>query len=265
MFWKNKDIFDDGKTMILAYDQGFEHGPGDFNMNNANPEKIFKIALEGGFSAFAVQAGIAEKYYKGEYRKVPLIVKLNAKDRFDSHDPLSLQHTSVDYAKKLGAVGVGYTIYLGSSHEQKMFVEFGRICEEAKKRGMFAMCWMYPRGNKIRDELSTETIAYGARIAMELGADIVKVKYNGDAHGLKWISECAGRTKVVVAGGRKVNEFEFYKHIHDSINSGAVGLAVGRNVWQDQDPMKISRNLRKVVFLNKHPEKLDEGKSESKN
>ncbi|MCF7865980.1 hypothetical protein K9L67_05715 [Candidatus Woesearchaeota archaeon] len=256
MFWNKNNIFENGRTMILAYDQGFEHGPADFNMSNADPEKIFKIALNGGYSAFAVQAGIAEKYYKGKYRKVPLIVKLNAKDRFDNHDPVSLQHTSVAYAKKIGAAGVGYTIYLGSSHEQRMFVEFGRICEEAKKLGLFTMCWMYPRGNKITNELSTETICYGSRIAMELGADIVKIKYNGDSAGMKWIVECAGKTKVVVAGGSKVNEFEFLKNIHEAINSGAVGLAVGRNVWQDSDPLKLSANLRKVIFLNKSPQEL---------
>jgi len=246
--FRKKSIFENGRTMILAYDQGFEHGPADFNMDNADPENIFRIALNGGFSAFAVQAGIAEKYYKGEYKKVPLIVKLNAKDRFDNHDPVSLQHTSVKYAKKLGAIGVGYTIYLGSSREQYMFREFGKICEEAKKLGLITMCWMYPRGPRIADEFATDIVAYGARIAMELGADIVKVKYNGDPEAMKWVVRCAGRTKVVIAGGRKINETEFYEHITEALSSGVSGVAIGRNIWQDQDPLKISRNLRNILF-----------------
>lgn len=251
MFSKKRGIFRDGKVMVLAYDQGFEHGPRDFNLENINPDKIFDIALKGNFTAIAVQAGIAQKHYHGKYRKVPLIVKLNAKDRFDNHDPLSLAHTSVEYAKKLGASGVGYTLYLGSTHEQEMFKEFGRICEKAKELGLITMCWMYPRGPKIKNELDTETISYGARIAMELGADIVKVKFNGDVEGLKWIKECAGKTKVVIAGGKKLDEYEFLEGIEKAMTAEIAGLAIGRNVWQDKNPLDVARGLNQLVFHGK--------------
>jgi class I fructose-bisphosphate aldolase len=114
-------ILKDGKCLILAYDQGFEHGPTDFDLINVDPDYIFRIALEGGYNALAVQAGIAEKYRTQEYKKIPLIIKLNGKTALSKGDPLSLQHTTVKYALKLGAIAVGYTIYLGSEHEQTMF------------------------------------------------------------------------------------------------------------------------------------------------
>ncbi len=250
-FTKKRKLVKNGKTLILAYDQGFEHGPRDFNMENVDPEAIFDIALKGKFSALAVQAGIAQKYYHGKYRKVPLIVKLNAKDRFDNHNPLSLAHTSVEYAKKLGAIGVGYTLYLGSSHEQEMFKEFGRICETAKSLGLITMCWMYPRGPKIKNELDTNTIAYGARIAMELGADIVKVKFNGDVEGLKWIKACAGKADLVVAGGKKIDELSFFEGVEKAMGAGIAGLAIGRNVWQDKKPLEVARGLNRIVFHGK--------------
>ncbi|MCF7871470.1 fructose-bisphosphate aldolase [Candidatus Woesearchaeota archaeon] len=248
LFFKKRSIIKDGKFLILAYDQGFEHGPADFNLENVNPQRIFDIALKGDYTAVAVQAGIAEKYYLGENRKVPLIVKLNAKDRFDNYDPVSLSHTSVKYAKKLGALGVGYTIYLGASREQEMFREFGMICEEAKRLGLLVVCWMYPRGPSIKNDLDTDIIAYGARVAMELGADVVKVKYNGDPEGLKWIIKCAGRARVVVAGGKKIGETDFFSAISSAIASGASGVAIGRNVWQDSDPESISKKLSEIVF-----------------
>lgn len=251
MISRKRKIYRDGKILVIAYDQGFEHGPRDFNMDNINPKYIFDIALKGDFTAVAVQAGIAQKYYRGKYKQVPLIVKLNAKDRFDNDDPLSLAHTSVEYAKKLGASGIGYTLYLGSTHEQEMFKEFGKICEKAKELGLVTMCWMYPRGPKIKNEMDIETIAYGARIAMELGADIVKIKFNGDVHGLKWIKECAAKTKVVIAGGKKLNEYEFFENVEKAMSAGIAGVAIGRNVWQDKKPLDVAKGLGNIVFGNK--------------
>ncbi len=244
---KGEEIFKNGKSLILAYDQGFEHGPSmDFNLKNVDPKFIFDIALEGNYDAVAVQSGIARKYYKDNYRDIPLIVKLNGKTRFDNDDPVSRQHTSVEEAVRLGASAVGYTIYLGSSKEQDMFVEFGKICEDAHKHGIYSVCWMYPRGPSIHDELSTDVLSYGARIAMELGADVVKIKYNGDSEAMKWIVRSAGEAKVVVAGGSKTSDQEFLKMAKETMKAGAVGLAVGRNVWQNKSPLKISRELRHI-------------------
>ncbi len=247
-------VFPRGKTLILACDQGFEHGPKDFNIKNIDPEYIMDIALEARFSAVAVQAGIAEKYHVAHFRDIPLIVKLNGKTYFDNRDPVSLQHTSVEYAYKLGASGVGYTIYLGSSHEQQMFVEFGRICEEAHHKGMFAVCWMYPRGPFIEDELDTDTLAYAARIAMELGADVIKLKFNGNIEGMKWVVKSAGKAKVVIAGGSRTDDFEFLKMAEDAMKAGAAGFAVGRNIWQSDRPLELAAALNQVVFQGKTAE-----------
>lgn len=237
-----------GKTMILAYDQGFEHGPSDFNEHNVNPKYIFDIALEGRYSALAVQAGVAEKYHKKYYRDIPLIIKLNAKTKFMDGDPVSLQHTSVAYARSLGAIGVGYTIYLGSKYEQKMFKEFGKIVEEAHEHGMAVVLWMYPRGLKVENEIANDVIAYGARIAMELGADIVKVKFNGDLEGMRWTVKSAAATRVVIAGGNKTDELSFLKTVEKALQAGITGIAVGRNVWQSDRPIDFSRALNEVIF-----------------
>ncbi|MFT4261437.1 MAG: class I fructose-bisphosphate aldolase [Candidatus Woesearchaeota archaeon] len=244
-----KDIFTNGKTLILACDQGFEHGPIDFNETNIDSEYIFDIAKEGKFNAIAVQAGLAKHYYSEKYKDIPLIVKLNGKTRFDNEDPLSLQHTSVDYAVKLGASAVGYTIYLGSVHEQQMFKEFAKICEEAHKFGIQSVCWMYPRGKYIKDDLDTDVLAYAARIAHELGADVVKLKFNGDVEAMKWVVKSAGKTKVVFAGGSKIKEDEFLEVAKQMVESGACGMAVGRNVWQSDKPLKMAAGLRQIFGL----------------
>jgi len=82
----------DGKGMLLAYDQGFEHGPSaDFNDKNIDPNYILDIAAKGDFTGLVLHKGIAEKYYTG---KVPLIVKLNGKTSLPKGEPVS---TPVSY------------------------------------------------------------------------------------------------------------------------------------------------------------------------
>jgi len=248
---KLDNILKDGKLMILACDQGLEHGPQDFNEDNIDPEHIMDLALEGGYTAVAIQAGVAEKYYGLHYKDVPLIVKLNGKTSYKHGDPLSRQHTSVEHAVRLGAAAVGYTIYLGSEHEQEQFVEFGRIVEQAHSYGLPVVLWNYPRGKAVEDELATDTIAYGTRVALELGADVVKLKYNGDKEGFRWVLKNAGRAKVVISGGPLRDEREFLQGLWEVMDEGCHGIAVGRNAWQHPKPFSMTRAMKDIIFDSK--------------
>jgi class I fructose-bisphosphate aldolase len=245
---KMDNLLTKGRSMILACDQGFEHGPKDFNVTNIDPEYIMDIALEGHYNAVAVQAGVAEKYYGLHYKDVPLLVKLNAKTSLPAPNPWSRQHTSVDYALKLGAQAVGYTLYHGSTFENEQLVEAGKIIEQAHNYGVPVVIWNYPRGSLIKNENGTDEIAYGARIAMELGADMIKLKYNGDKEGFKWVLKCAGRAKVVISGGDKAENKVFLEHLWHAMDAGASGVAVGRNTWQHEKPFAMTRAIKDVVF-----------------
>jgi len=250
-------ILRNGKAFFLAYDQGLEHGPVDFNEKNIDPKHILDIALEGGYTGVILQPGVAEKYFYGPYKEVPLIVKLNGKTRLPKIDPISRQTCSVQRAVKIGASAVGYTIFDGSRAEPEIFQEFGRIVEEAHDHGLPVIAWIYPRGQDIQDEMSNDIIAYSARIGLELGADMIKIKYNGDLENFKWVRKCAGRTKVVISGGSKKPHPEFLKDVYDTLHvAGTEGLAVGRNVWQDERPFALSKALEQIIFHKKRPEEV---------
>lgn len=237
-----------GKAMILAYDHGLEHGSADFNETNANPEFVFDIALNAGFTGIAVHKGIAERYYTGKYRKIPLVLKLNGKTNLVKDEPCPGLICTVKEAIDLGAAAVGYTIYLGSRYEAKMLSEFSGIQYLAHQNGLAVVGWIYPRGGNVKDETSREMLAYAARIGLELGADMIKIKYNGNPDDLKWCVRCAGDVKVLIAGGLKVEEEQLYKQVTEIMGAGATGLAIGRNVWQNLIPIKVCENLRKIVF-----------------
>ncbi len=268
-------IMPGGRAMILAYDQGFEHGPRDFSEHpeSANFEYILDIAKRGRFTGIVLHAGLAEKY-EGDIQdsNVPLILKLNGTSELcTEEDPYSPQLYSVEEALELGATAVGYTVYSGSKYEDEMQKEFSRIIREAHRKGIPVIGWMYPRGKSIFDRISAsktlkialeeqektnlaidETpsiVAYGARIGLELGADIVKVKYTGSPESFRWVVQSAFPTKVVMSGGPMTNtDEEFLSMVRDVLEAGAVGVAVGRNVWQRQDPWVISEKLHQIIF-----------------
>ncbi len=237
-----------GKVLLLAYDQGFEHGPVDFDETNIDPAYIMQIAKNGCFTGVVFHEGVASRYYEKE-SGVPLVVKLNGKTSFYSDEPRSLQLCTVDRAVELGAVGIGYTIYVGSKYEEEMMVEFSRIEDEAHAKGLSVIAWMYPRGSKVAGrESDRDVVAYAARLGLELNADYVKVPYTGDVESFSWVVRAAGKTGVLAQGGKKIEESEFLAEATEIMQAGAKGLAVGRNIWQDKNPNQLSEKLMKVVF-----------------
>ncbi len=243
-----------GKAFYLAYDQGLEHGPEmELNEENVNPLFIIDIAKRGKFNGVIFQKGIAEKYNK-EVKKsgVPLIVKLNGKTKLVGGEPRSLQLCTVKEAIQLGASAVGYTIYIGSEHEAQMLQEFENIEREAHRKNIPVIAWVYPRGKNVKNPLSRESIAYAARVGLEIGADIVKLHWNGNISDLKWALESAGRCKVVIAGGMKIGEKELLKNVRAVKESGAFGIAIGRNIWKAKKPVKLALKIRKILFVGKN-------------
>jgi len=246
---KLNKIMKKGKALFLSYDQGLEHGPTDFNDKNVDPLYILNIAKKGGYQGIVFQKGIAEKYQKEiKKSKVPLILKLNGKTKISKGEPISSQISTVEEAVKLGASAVGYTIYIGSEHEAEMIKDFEKIERKAHEKGMPVVAWIYPRGKAVKNDSSREMISYAARVGLELGADIVKLKYGGNPRDLKWAVKSAGRTKVVVAGGVKKGEKIFLKQVREIIKAGAVGLAIGRNVWQSKKSLEITKKIKRIIW-----------------
>lgn len=240
-------ITKNGRAFFLAYDQGLEHGPKDFDEHSANPHLIFQIAARGKFTAVITQKGVAQKYYSEYKYQIPLIIKLNGKTSLTKADPYSSLLCSVDEAVELGAVAVGYTVYVGSPREDRMLATCATVVHDAHKLHTPVIGWMYPRGEGIADD-DPDIVAYAARVGLELGCDMVKIKYPGSIEALRWVAHCAGKTKVVVSGGSKVDPTQFVEEAKEWMEAGVAGVAVGRNIWQQEDPLEIAKQLRSVVL-----------------
>ena len=246
-----------GTLMFLPIDQGLEHGPRDFFVNPAakDPEFQLELAKAGHFSGIVFQIGIATKYMAKYAGQVPLVLKLNGKTEIPPDDaPLSPLLSSVEDAVNLGADAVGYTLYIGSAQQAADFTQFRKVREDAERFGMPIIVWAYPRGDAMEAKGGRDSfyaIDYAARVAAELGADVVKVnvpKINPqkDASAPKPYSEqqftveealhhivaSAGKTLVIFSGGEKMGEDDVVAKARHGMDAGGAGVIFGRNLWQ---------------------------------
>jgi class I fructose-bisphosphate aldolase len=243
----------DGKILILAYDHGLEHGPTDFEElpERMDPQTVFDVATHDAVTSIAVQKGIAEGYYPSYEDDVALVAKLNGTSNLWMGEPDSAVNCSVEYAAGLGADAIGFTLYGGSNHEIEMAEEFRDAQEAARERGLPSVMWSYPRGQGLKNDTSAGTIAYAARQALELGADVAKVKYPGSREAMEQAVRAAGGpdgTKVIMSGGSKVSDEAFLRNVKAVIDAGGAGLAVGRNIWQRENPTELLDALEAVIF-----------------
>ncbi|MCX8166701.1 MAG: class I fructose-bisphosphate aldolase [Candidatus Micrarchaeota archaeon] len=243
-------ISKNGKFLLLAMDQGIEHGPKDFNDKNIDPDWVIQWAVKGNFTGMILQKGVALKYWENYSGKVPLILKLNGKtDILPREEAYSAPLATVKDAVALGADAIGYTIYVGSQYEAQMFHDFSLIEAEARDYGIPTIIWAYPRGTMPKEEEKTlKYVGYAARVALELGADVVKVNYTGSKETFKEVVKYAQKTRVISAGGSTKSDEEFFAMAKDIMDAGACGFAIGRNVWQRDDPMPFIKRLRKIVW-----------------
>lgn len=260
-----------GTALFLPYDQGLEHGPRDFlsNPNSSDPKYIIRLALEGGFNGIAIQIGLAEKFFWDFAGELPLILKLNGKTDIPSDvRALSPVHAGVEEAVRLGADAVGYTLYVGSPAQEQDFAQFREIRSDAKRFGMPLIVWSYPRGEAIDAKGGNNSFYatdYAARIASELGADIVKVnfphpdlranvkkEYDRDfttQEAINAVVRSANKTMVLVSGGEKAGDDAMLEKARESMEAGATGLIFGRNVWQREHDasLKFVNSLREIL------------------
>lgn len=246
-----------GTLLLLPIDQGLEHGPMDFfaNPDSADPDYQCRLALEGGYNGIVFHIGLAKKYMRNYAGRVPLVLKINGKTAVPSDaEAFSPLDATVEDAVRLGADAIGYTLYVGSPAQDRDFLQFLDVRTECDRYGMPIIMWAYPRGAAIEAKGGRDSIYavdYAARVACELGADVVKLNvpeyeagkasnypkpYDKLAlsyeEGVAKVIESAGRTMVLFSGGSKLSDEDLIAKAQCAMEQGATGLIFGRNMWQ---------------------------------
>jgi class I fructose-bisphosphate aldolase len=265
-----------GTLLVLPLDQGLEHGPADFftNPSALDTDFQFRLAVEGNYSAIALGIGLAEKYMKEYCGRVPLILKLNGKTNIpDDAEAVSPAFATALDAVRLGADAVGYTLYVGSPRQDVEIREFRRVRSDCERLGMPLVLWSYPRGRAIEARGGKGTLYaqdYAARVAEELGADLVKLHEPDEttegtpepyrslreppAGRLRRVVRSAGKVMVLFSGGVKQDDdAAVLRKVALYMESGAAGVMFGRNMWLRpfEHAVALTRQVHRI--MRRHP------------
>lgn len=191
---------------------------------------------------------------------IPLIINITASTIHSSHTNKVLI-SSVEKALCCDASAVAVHINVSSKYESEMLKILGDVSSECHKYGMPLMVIIYPRkekdfGDDNYDELKsndneryTRLVSHCARIAFELGADIIKTQYTGTAESFREVIKAAVNKPVLIAGGKFVSEDALYEMVQGAISAGGAGVSIGRNVFNRVNSHEIIKKIKSIVFL----------------
>lgn len=235
------------KTIIVPMDHGLTVGPIK-GIEKDLGEIVNKIAL-GGANAVLGHIGIPLYAHRGYGPDIGLILHLSGSTSISPDSNYKVLVNTVLEAVKLGADGVSIHINIGTKSDPEMLETLGRVSRECREFGMPLLAMMYPRGENIEDEYDVEVVKIAARVAAELGADIVKTNWTGDPDSFKEVvNGCMA--PIIIAGGEKSGIKGILEITKQSIEVGGSGVAYGRNVFQAEDPTKVVRALYLIVHKN---------------
>ncbi len=201
--------------------------------------------------------GLALHGHRGHGRDVGLIMHLSASTSIGPDPNDKVLVNTVTNALKMGADGVSVHINVGADSEARMLEDLGRVAVACMEWGMPLLAMMYPRGRKVADEHDLESVKLSARVAAELGADIVKTVYTGDADSFREVTQGCP-VPVVVAGGSKTDERAILDLVEGAMEGGAAGISIGRNAFQHPAPDRLIRAAALIIHEGRSAEEAME-------
>jgi len=231
----------DGRCFFLPIDHGYFQGP---TRRLEKPGETIKPLVPYADGLF-VTRGILRSCV--DHRNCPpIILRMSGGTSIIGKD-LSREAitTSVQEAVRLNVAAVGMSIFVGSDHEHDSLVNLGKLVDECEACGIPVMA--VTAVGKELEKREARYLALCCRIAAEFGARVVKTYWCREFE--KVIDGCP--VPVVMAGGPKCEtEHEVFEFVHDGIHKGAIGLNLGRNVWQHDHPVAMMKALRAIIHEN---------------
>ncbi|MFC7166741.1 2-amino-3,7-dideoxy-D-threo-hept-6-ulosonate synthase [Halospeciosus flavus] len=231
----------DGKFVTVPMDHGITLGP---VKGLRDIESTIDAVTRGGADAVLTQKGVADRVH-GNKNDKGYIVHLNGSTVIGPDENDKRLTGSVEDAVKVGADAVSFHMNVGSEHEPDQMTQLAEICSDAEDLGIPVLAMAYARGEGI-DEHDAESLGHAVRLAEELGADVVKTAYSGDAESFEYVT---GSTSlpVIIAGGSPSGDLQTLKDVRGVVDAGGAGVSMGRSIFQHDDPEAMARAVAAVV------------------
>lgn len=235
-------LMPNGKCFFMPIDHGYFLGP---TTGLEKPAKTIE-PLMPYFDALFCTRGVLRSVIDPANSK-PVVLRVSGCTSTVGKDLANEEITnSIDDIIRLNVQAVGVSIFIGSDYERQTLKNLSTMVNECEKYGIPVMA-VTAVGKEI-EKREARYLALCCRIAAELGAKVVKT-YWCDKNFDKVVQGCP--VPVIIAGGPKCNtELEVLEFVHDGMQNGAVGINLGRNVWQSPQPVAMAKALQAIIHKN---------------
>ena len=236
-----------GRSVVVAIDHGGIAGP---ISGIENPKEVLKQCIEGGADAILTTRGFVKASINEWNRGTGLILRLTGGfttlgGKFEEE-----LISSIETALMYNASGAAVTVKFGHAREGEFIKQASLIADSCDRWGMPLMIEAMAKGGSVKQSNDPDGVKLAARAAQEIGADIIKTYYTGSIESFRKVT--AGcPVPVLILGGQKTADISvIFKEIHDSIEAGSAGIAIGRNIWQQKDTKKMVQTMCGLVHEN---------------
>lgn len=232
------------RTVIVPMDHGVTAGP--IRGLESMRETINKV-VEGGANAIIIHKGIVANGHRRSGKDVGLIIHLSGSTSMSPDPNAKVPVCTVEEAICLGCDAVSIHVNLGAGTDSDMLRHLADVARDCYRWGLPLVAMMYPRGPKIENPFDVKHVKHAARVGAELGADVVKCVYTGDAASFAEVVDGCP-VPVVIAGGEKMDTDEqLLAMVDGALKAGAAGVSIGRNAFQHDAPQAIVRAIGMMV------------------
>ncbi len=235
-------ILESGKAVIVPMDHGVSEGPIE---GLTDIGRMVSLVEKGGASAVLLHKGVVKALRTPP--KCGIIMHTSAGTKLGTDKNRKVVVSTVEQAVRLGADAISVHVNIGGCDtEPDMLCDLGEMADGCDAAGMPLLAMTYARGKNATG--TPEEIAHVARVGGELGADIVKCPYTGDIKSMRMVTDSCP-APVVIAGGPKCeSDYEVLKMVEDAMAAGAIGISLGRNIFQHSRPDLMTAALRAVII-----------------
>jgi fructose-bisphosphate aldolase/2-amino-3,7-dideoxy-D-threo-hept-6-ulosonate synthase len=234
-------ISTDGRFLVVPMDHGISLGA---VKGLRDIESTIDAITRGGADAVLTQKGLAPRVHPNK-NGAGYIVHLNGSTDIGP-DPNDKRVTgTVEEAVRAGGDAVSLHVNVGSDSEPGQIEDLAALTESAGRLGVPVLAMTYARGPGV-DERDPESLGHAVRLGEELGADVIKTAYSGDADSFGHVIESTS-LPVVIAGGAKGTDRRTVEMVRGAMDAGAAGVSMGRSIFQHDHPEAITRAVSAVI------------------
>ena len=246
-----------GKYLVVPMDHGITLGA---VTGLVDLESTIDALTRGGADAVLTQRGVAPRVH-GNRNGAGYIVHLNGSTAIGPDEADKRETGTVEAAIRAGADAVSFHVNVGSEYEPDQITALTDVTREAERFGLPVLAMTYARGPDISDpsdpEAYAEDLGHAARLGEELGADLIKTSYSGDAESFRRVVEST-RLPVLIAGGSKGTDRETLSMVRGAMDAGAAGISMGRSLFQHETPEAIAEAVAAVIHDDASPDEAAE-------